>query len=53
VEQDSPALTLYRRSEGWQPRRLSGGDTLRLESVGFDLPLAAIFEGLDLAPDRG
>jgi Uma2 family endonuclease len=53
IEQGVPALTLLRRTEGWKPRRLGVADALRLDSVGFEIPVAALYEGVDLTPERG
>ena len=52
IEQDSPGLTLLRRAESWQPRPLGLGDTLRLESVGLEIPVAELYEGVDFSIDR-
>ncbi len=52
IGQDSPGLTLLRRAESWQPRPLGLGDTLRLESVGLEIPVAELYEGVDFSIDR-
>lgn len=52
IEQDSAGLTLMRRAESWQPRPLALGDTLRLESLGLEIPVTELYEGVDLSTDR-
>jgi Uma2 family endonuclease len=52
VDQDAPQVTLLRRADAWQPRRLDAADTLRLDSVGLEIPVAEIYEGVDLTPGR-
>jgi Uma2 family endonuclease len=48
VEQHAVGLTLFTRTAGWQPRTLGVGDTLHLASVGLSIPLADIYEGIEL-----
>jgi len=53
VEQDFPALIVYRRTEdGFVPELLQGLDAgLPLPDLGIDLPLSAIYGGLELVPE--
>jgi hypothetical protein len=37
-----------RRADGWRPVQLTGGDRLDLTSVGLDLPVTDLYEGVDL-----
>jgi Uma2 family endonuclease len=53
VEQSVPALTLLRRAEAWRPHRLGPEGRLRLDSVGFEIPVAALYEGVDLTSEQG
>lgn len=47
VARKSAQVTIFRRVEEWRPIVLhSPGETLELRSVGLDLPLARIYEGL-------
>jgi len=47
VAQDKMEVTLYRRAAGWQPEILrQPGQTLRLPSLDFSLPLTAVYEGV-------
>jgi len=51
VDQIRREVTLHRRSEGWVPLRVtSGSAVLELTSLGTTLPLAEIYEGVDLLP---
>ena len=48
VEQDAVGLTLFNRSAGWQPKALGVEDTLNLASVGLTVPVAEIYQGVEL-----
>jgi Uma2 family endonuclease len=48
VEQDAVVLTLFNRSAGWQPKALGVEDTLNLASVGLTVPVAEIYQGVEL-----
>ena len=43
VAQDAQRVEVYRRSEGWNPTVYGPEDSVRLESVGADLAVAAIY----------
>lgn len=46
VEQDKVQVTLHLRSREWLPEVLTGLDAvMELRSLGFSMPLAAIYEG--------
>ena len=49
VEQDRRALTLFSRGAGWRPQTLDEADTLHLASVGLDIAVADIYEGVDVS----
>jgi len=49
VEQDVARITLLRRADGWTPLPLEAGDTLRLDSVGLELPVTELYEGVDFS----
>ena len=49
VAQDQWEVTLYRRSpEGWEVIALEGDATVELPELGCRLPLAAIYEGVEV-----
>ena len=49
VAQDKIEVTVFRRANQWQPEILRGADdALQLPSVSFTVPLAKVYEGLDL-----
>jgi Uma2 family endonuclease len=50
LAQDSISAILFRRDEkdNWWSEQLGCVDELRLESVGFTLPLKALYEGIEL-----
>lgn len=48
VAQDQQQLTLYRRDKGWKMETLAAGDTLTLPSLEFSLPVAMLYEGVEL-----
>ena len=44
IAQDWPELIIHRRSNQWQPESYtSSNDTIRLESIAIELPLAVIY----------
>lgn len=50
VAQDRMEVTVFRRADQWQPQVLhTPTQSLRLASIDFELPLAAIYEGIKLA----
>lgn len=53
IEQDHTfALVWTREGEGWRRDEVRGVDAaLELDSIGLVLPLAEVYEGLDLGPD--
>jgi Uma2 family endonuclease len=49
VAQDKPEVTVFRRSNHWQPEVIKGlDDPLRLVSLDFALSLRAIYDGVKL-----
>lgn len=47
VAQDTKEITITRRANEWRKEVISGSDaSVTLASLGFNLPLAAIYEGL-------
>ena len=53
VAQDRMEVTVFRRADQWQPQVLhTPTQSLRLAAIDFELPLAAIYEGIKL-PVRG
>lgn len=47
VAQDKMEVTIFRRANKWQPEIVKEGDKLfSLESLGFSLPVSAIYEGV-------
>ena len=48
IEQDAVRLTLFTRHAAWQPQTLGAADTLHLASVGLALPVADLYEGVEL-----
>ena len=49
VAQDKKEVTLFRRATGWRPELLSEpGQALRLASLDFAIPLAGVYEGVDV-----
>ena len=45
VAHDRREVTLFRRSERWQPKRVTEpNETLELGSLGFTMPLADIYD---------
>lgn len=53
VDQERQQAELYRRRGdiGWTHLIFEAGDTLELASIGLDLPLAALYEGTDIASE--
>jgi Uma2 family endonuclease len=51
VDQHRREVTLHRRSDGWGSLRIASDDAaLELLSISASLPLAEIYEGVDLLP---
>ncbi len=47
VEQDTMQLSVFRRSNDWQKEEISGeAAVLRLDSLGFTMPLTQVYEGV-------
>lgn len=47
VRQDSPGITVYRRlPDGWEMQDYGSGETVRLRSIGLELPVDMIYEGV-------
>lgn len=55
VEQDSATVVLFRRSESGFIREVYSGQgaVLPLPEIGTELPLAEIYDGVELAPEAG
>jgi Uma2 family endonuclease len=52
LEQDRIAATVFARIEGeWRGYLVDAADTLHLPEIGHELPLAVLYEGMDLAAD--
>jgi Uma2 family endonuclease len=50
LEQDRVAATVFARQEaGWVGHLVVEGETLHLPEIGLELPLAELYEGVDLA----
>ncbi len=50
LEQDRVAATVFARQEaGWVGHLLGEGEALHLPEIGLELPLAELYEGVDLA----
>lgn len=50
VDQDELDVTVYRRTDDWQPRPLSSPkDSLHLDSIEVDLTLEQIYAGIDFS----
>jgi len=50
LEQDRVAATVFSRQEGgWIGHLVGEGETLHLPEIGLELPLAELYEGLDLS----
>ena len=52
IAQDSVRLELFRRRTGWDRELFSMGDAIRLESVDFTIPLAALYRRTGLLPTK-
>ncbi len=51
VEHSSVGLTVFERASGdngWAATTLTGDDTLRMPEIGIELPVAELYEGVDL-----
>ena len=48
VAQDEVRVEVYRRSSGWELETFGVNDSFRLESVGSDIPVAAVYDGIGL-----
>src|SRR5581483_4377136 len=46
VSQDEQVVEVYRRSEDWQRELFSTGQTVKLEQLDLELPIASIYEGV-------
>jgi len=46
VSQDEQHIEVYRRSMGWKQERFSAGQTIKLEQLDLELPVASIYEGV-------
>jgi Uma2 family endonuclease len=47
VAQERPEIVLFSRKENWVPETVNGSEaTVLLESVGFELPLTVVYEGV-------
>ena len=48
ISQDRQAITLFRRKNNWQPELFRNGEQFTLESLECTLPLAEIYNGLEV-----
>jgi Uma2 family endonuclease len=47
VAQDAREVTIFHRATNWKAETVSGARaTLKLESLGFKIPFASIYEGV-------
>ena len=46
VSQDEPHVEVYRRTTDWKQERFSQGQTIKLDQLDLELPLAEIYEGV-------
>lgn len=46
VSQDEQLVEVYRRSTDWQQELFSTGQTVKLEQLDLELPIASIYEGV-------
>lgn len=46
VSQDEQHVEVYRRATDWRQERFSAGQTVQLDQLDLELPLAAIYEGV-------
>jgi Uma2 family endonuclease len=52
IAQDWPELTVFRRSDGWQPHTYTLLESvIRFDSVDFEAPLSAFYESTPFPPD--
>ena len=51
LEQDQAVATVFTRAEtGWALERLDATDVLLMPEIGAEIPMAELYDGLDLAP---
>lgn len=48
VAQDERSITVFRRDTGWRAEYFGAGDTLKLPSLDFSMPVAEVYEGVPL-----
>lgn len=48
IGQDKPEVIVYRRAEGWARECPAVDGTLRLKSLSFSMPVAALYAGTDV-----
>jgi Uma2 family endonuclease len=46
VSQDESYVEVYRRTTGWQQERFSSSQTVKLDQLDLEIPLASIYEGV-------
>lgn len=46
ASQKEPLVEVYRRSTDWQQELFAGGQTVKLEQLDLELPIASIYEGV-------
>ncbi len=49
IAQDSIEVAVHRRADGWAASRPAADGILQLKSIGFELPVAALYAGADSA----
>jgi Uma2 family endonuclease len=51
IHSEDKRVELFRRgAESWTVIDLEAGDVIKLESLGFDIPVEALYDGLDFTP---
>ena len=49
IGQDSIEVAIYRRADDWAATRPNADGSVQLQSIGFELPVSALYAGLDSA----
>jgi hypothetical protein len=47
VAQDEPRVEVYRRATGWDLELFGPGELFRLDSVGAEMAVDAVYEGVE------
>ncbi|WP_462329446.1 Uma2 family endonuclease [Thiohalocapsa halophila] len=51
VAQDEPRVEVYRRDRDWELEVYGAGDRLRLDSIGGEMAVDAVYQGIELSLD--